>query len=110
MPKLNLKPVQGEMRTSFEPGGVKKQKKILPRITLMGKDIPEMENWDVGKKYTIALEVEMVGIRKGSEYEFESSDDNKTRGTFKIHAAGEVDNDESSEENYARMRSGAARA
>lgn len=109
MAKLNMKPVVGETREVFTgTPGQRKKKKILPRITLMGRDLPDMEDWDVGKKYLVVAELEMIGIRKGSEYEFDSdSDDNKTRGTFKIHQIGTAEED-NFQETYGRVRSAAA--
>jgi len=75
-----------------------------PRVEFSGQDLPEMEKWDVGDKYTLTIEVEMTSIRKGSEW---NDKDKETRGTFKVNAVGVgegkkksnlVDNDE-----YAEM-------
>lgn len=108
---LKLNKVKGEMRRDFESADPKKMKKILPRVTIKGDDLPEIEDWKVGEKYMVVMEVEMVAMRKGKEYEFEPSDDKSTTGTFAIHALGEYEEkEEDSETEYARMRSGAARA
>lgn len=104
-----LRKVKGEMRRDFSSKG-EKMKKILPRITLKGEDLPEMEDWQVGQKYMVTMEVEMVAIRKGQEYEFEPSDDKSTSGTFAIHAVGEAEEEEEDfQTTYGKTRAAAAR-
>ncbi len=56
-----------------------------PRIEFTGQDLPEMGDWDLGKKYTLTVEVEMTSVRKGSEW---NDKDKETRGTFKVTAVG----------------------
>lgn len=56
-----------------------------PRIEFTGQDIPELDDWDVGDKYTLVIEVEMTSMRKGSEW---NDNDKETRATFKVNAVG----------------------
>lgn len=91
--------------------GKSKDVKNCPRITILENDLPAMDNWEIGKKYKLAVEVEFVAYRKGSEYDFEEGSDKKNRGTFKIHAVGELEEKkETFEEEYARRRQNGARA
>lgn len=88
--------------------GKKKQEKVLPRFTVLEDDLPEMDDWEIGKKYKLEIEVEFVAHKKGSEYDFET--DKKNRGTFKIHALGVAkEKEETFEQEYARRRSKAGR-
>lgn len=66
---------------------------FLPSFSLPASKIPEAKNWEVGKKYTMEIEVEMVGTSK-DEY----SEDNKISHRFKITKVGvdEVDDKEMS--------------
>jgi len=38
-----------------------KPEEMKPMLHLCEKDLPDMEDWEVGKKYTLVLETEMVG-------------------------------------------------
>ncbi len=40
----------------------------LGHIDLNEKQLPEAKGWEVGKKYTLTVEVEMTGIRKTHDY------------------------------------------
>jgi hypothetical protein len=55
---------------------VKYEKLPKPRPSLMidSDYLPEIEKWDVGKKYTLTLDVQMTEKSKGSEYEDEKED------------------------------------
>lgn len=107
--KLNK--IKGEERKMYVgEGKPMKTKRILPRITLKGEDLPEMKAWKVGEKYMIVIEAEMVALKQGQEYEFEPSDDKSTTGTFALHGVGVLDEeDEDFETEYARKRSGAGK-
>ena len=49
-----------------------------PTLTLTVKELPELKEWEVGKKYKILIEVEQVGINK-DEY-----GEHGTTGRFKV--------------------------
>ena len=64
-----------------------------PTLTLTVKELPELKEWEVGKKYKILIEVEQVGINK-DEY-----GESGTTGRFKVlkatdYAKYEADEDE----------------
>ena len=61
---------------------------MKPRFDLEGDDLPAIDDWDVGEKYMVVMEVEMISMRKGSEW---GETDNKTRATFRIHQVGEYE-------------------
>lgn len=46
-------------------------KRELPRFTLVASDLKEIKNWIVGKRYNLAVEIEVVGLSKG-EWDFEN--------------------------------------
>lgn len=48
-----------------------------PTFTVTEKDIPAIKEWEVGGKYTLEIEVEMVSHSKGDQYGPESSKANK---------------------------------
>ena len=37
-------------------------------IELNERELPQIKDWHVGKKYTVVLEMEMTGIRKQNDY------------------------------------------
>lgn len=97
-----------DTRKSYVGDGKTKQEKNLPRFTVLEDDLPEMDEWEIGKKYKIEVEVEFVAHKKGSEYDFE--EDKKNRGTFKIHRLGVLkEKEETFEQEYARRRSNAGK-
>lgn len=102
MAKATLKQVSGEKGFSFD-GGNRKEKKILPKISFHGVELPEIEDWEIGKKYRLVVEAELVAVRKGSEYEFED-EDKRTKGTFKVHQVGVEPKDETFAEETVRRR------
>jgi hypothetical protein len=57
----------------------------LPSFSMTEKDLPEIKDWQVGKKYKLQIEVEMVSSSK-NEY-------GKTglEARFKIHKVGTKD-------------------
>ena len=38
--------------------------RMLPSFSLTAKDLPEIKNWSVGKKYKLEIEVEQVSMAK----------------------------------------------
>lgn len=72
-------------RKDFQTGMEVPAPDMRPRIQFTGADLPEMEDWDLGEKYTLMIEVEMVEMRKGSEW---NEKDKETHGTFRVNAVG----------------------
>ena len=106
--KIKMREVQGEKGSYHDSvEGKSKPKKILPKVTFHDTELPEIDDWEVGKKYTIVTEVELVAVRKGNEYDFEK-DDKRTRGTFKIHSVGvEEPEEEDFQTTYGKTRAAA---
>lgn len=50
-----------------------------PEFTLDEKQLPDIKDWEVGKKYNLEIEVEMTGQNKSQH-----DDPNKLKGSFKI--------------------------
>lgn len=64
---------------------------MLPSFSLTEKDLPAIKNWQVGKKYTVIMEVEQVSMSK-DEY-----GKSPLTARFKVHKVGEkklMDEDE----------------
>lgn len=46
--------------------------KYKPTITLFAEDLPEIKNWNVGKKYKFLVEAEMVSVSNDDSYSMEA--------------------------------------
>jgi hypothetical protein len=74
-------------------------KEPKPEFSIGEVDLPEIKNWKVGKKYSLALEVEMVSSSKGDNWDFspvgsgDSEKKPKFRARFKILSASEDEDD-----------------
>lgn len=56
-----MTPIKGESRDEmYEPFDSKKP--MMPTIRLTLKDLPEAKDWEVGKTYTVELELKMTGL------------------------------------------------
>lgn len=53
----------------------------LPSFSLSEKDLPELKDWEVGKKYNLEIEVEQIGKEKNS---YMTDNKNEIMGRFKI--------------------------
>lgn len=82
--------------------------KIYPTFQIDSEDLPELKNCSVGQKYPFVMEVEMMSMRQGKEWQGEGGNDKKIRASFKILKVGIEKED--FEKEYARKRSGAPRA
>lgn len=69
-------------------------KKPRPEFSLTEKDLPEIKEWNVGKKYKITLEVEMVSQSKGEQYAYPEETKKEINGRFKILSAETGESDE----------------
>ncbi len=70
MAKIKVKKIKSDAPVSME---------YYPEFTLDVSQLPEMKDWEVGKKYDLEVQVEMTGMNK-SQYDTE----NKLKGSFKI--------------------------
>jgi len=66
---------------------------LKPTFTLTEKELPEIKDWKVGKKYTITLDVEQVSAEKGDSY-FDEDSSKQLRARFKILKAYCEDEDD----------------
>lgn len=65
-----------------------------PIFTVTEKDLPQIKQWEVGKKYKLDVEVEMVSHSKGDTYSI-GDDNKKHEARLKItRLAAETDKDE----------------
>ncbi len=87
-----------------------KKVKIYPTFRLGDDDLPELKNMEVGKKYTLTIEVEVMSKSQGNEWN-QNEKDKSIRATFKALKVGcdkpkEADKKEPFEMEYARKRNG----
>lgn len=67
-----------------------KEVKYKPHLSLSSKELPQIKTWEVGKKYTLKLEVEMVSQSKGDEFSMMGGDKNQMEGRFKINSVKDL--------------------
>ena len=60
--KAGLKTIQPE-----SPTAEMSKRKYYPSFHISSKELPEVKNWDVGKKYQILLEARQTGKREDEE-------------------------------------------
>lgn len=77
--------------------------KVYPTFRLGDDDLPELKDWEVGKKYVLVMEVEMKSKQQGNEWN-DSSTDKQIRASFKITNVG-VETDDDYESEYANRMS-----
>lgn len=81
----NLHKVKGETFGSEIPA---KEVRILPTFQLTEDDLPDIKDWEVGKKYLLVMEVEEIAMREGSEWQGAEDKEHKMHATFKITKVG----------------------
>lgn len=89
-----------------------KKIKIFPTFRLGDDDLPELKDMEVGKSYTLVMEVEVKSKSQGSEWSEGDTTDKTIRASFKVISVGcEVDDASGAdyETTYAKKRSGAKR-
>lgn len=64
-----------------------KKVKYYPTFRLGDDDLPELKDMDVGKKYTLTIEVEVMSKSQGSEYD-QSDNKKEIKATFKALKVG----------------------
>jgi len=91
-----------------------KKVKVYPTFRLGDDDLPELKKMEVGKKYTLEIEVEVMSKSQGSEWN-QNDKDKSIRATFKALKVGcDMDADDKKpttsgkdfEMEYAKKRSG----
>lgn len=89
-----------------------KKVKIYPTFRLGDDDLPELKTMEVGKKYTLVIEVEVMSKSQGNEWN-QSEKDKSIRATFKALKVGCEDKETKPtkaggdfEMEYAKKRSG----
>lgn len=40
----------------------------IGNLRVSEKDLPQAKDWEVGKKYSVTVELEMMGVRKETDY------------------------------------------
>lgn len=64
-----------------------KKIKVYPTFRLGDDDLPELKTMEVGKKYTLVMEVEVKSKMQGNEWS-EGETDKQIRATFKVMKVG----------------------
>lgn len=72
-----------------------KKVKIYPTFRLGDDDLPELKTMEVGKKYTLVIEVEVMSKSQGNEWN-QNEKDKSIRATFKAMKVG-VESDDAKE-------------
>lgn len=81
---MAMKKVKGEKMEGMSDKPVRR----LPRFTLSEEDLPQIKEWQVGKKYTMEVEVEMTSLQK-DQYDFSMEDEKKKMSaSFKMTKIG----------------------
>lgn len=93
-----------------------KKVKIYPTFRLGDDDLPELKDMEVGKKYTLVMEVEVKSKAQGNEWGGEVEVDKQIRAVFKVMKVGCEEKDAKAkkgtvagktfEMDYAKRRSG----
>lgn len=85
-----------------------KKIKVYPTFRLGDDDLPELKEMEVGKKYTLVMEVEVKSKAQGQEWG--DNDDKQIRASFKVLKVGCEKPKEKAKEpfevEYARKRNG----
>lgn len=65
-----------------------------PSLSLDAKDLPAIKNYKIGQKYTITVEVKVISLSAGDEYDYDGDDSSKiTRGRFRVTKVEEAEED-----------------
>ncbi len=72
-----------------------KKVKVYPTFRLGDDDLPELKTMEVGKKYTLVIEVEVMSKSQGNEWN-QNEKDKSIRATFKAMKVG-VESDDAKE-------------
>ena len=71
-----------------------KKVKIYPTFRLGDDDLPDLKTMEVGKKYKLEMEVEVMSKSQGNEWN-QNEKDKSIRGSFKVLKVGcDMDKDE----------------
>ena len=92
-----MRKVKGEKMEGMDDKPVRR----LPRFSLTQDDLPVLKDWEVGKKYTMEVEVEMTSKEK-DKYDWQSEDEKKVSATFKMVKIGVEPVKEQSKEDFAK--------
>jgi hypothetical protein len=80
--------------------GCEERDSFLPRISLHEADLPEAMDWEVGSKYLLTVEVELVELTQDNT--FGKGDGGERKSVFKVTKVGQ-ETDESYSDQAARM-------
>lgn len=74
---------------SRDPMGAMPRPKPSLRVT--DKDLPDIKNWEVGKKYKVVAHVEMKHHSQGDEYSsYSDANPKEHKATFTVHSIAPV--------------------
>ncbi len=65
--------------------------KPKPSVRVDESDLPEIKNWEVGKKYHVQAHVEMRSHSKGDSYGYDGGKEKKHEATLIIHSLKPID-------------------
>lgn len=69
-----------------------------PSLRVTDKDLPDIKNWEVGKKYKVVAHVEMKHHSQGDEYSsYSNTNPKEHKATFVVHSIKPVKSDGSDE-------------
>lgn len=79
---------------TYKPMTENKPVKIYPTFRLGSEDLPDLKDMEVGKKYRLELEVEVMSKSQGSEWQQDSAKKNVINSTLKVLQVGCCDDAE----------------
>jgi hypothetical protein len=90
----------------YNPKMENKPVKIYPTFRLGSDDLPDLKDMEVGKKYNLELEIEVMSKSQGSEWDQESSKKDVINSTLKVLKVGCCDDMGEKKEDKMSMMSG----
>lgn len=63
-----------------------KPERAKPSVAVTEDDLPEIKDWEVGKKYNVKAKVEMRSHSKGDSYGYDGSGEKKHEARLIIHS------------------------
>lgn len=99
------KQLQKVIPETYGDYSAEKKMKIYPTFRLGDDDLSDLKEMEVGKKYKLMIEVEVMAKSQGSEWN-QSDKKKEINATLKVMKVGLHKEKESFETEYARKRTG----
>jgi hypothetical protein len=84
--------------------------RMLPSFSLREVDLPQVRRWEVGGRYYLIIEVEMLGKNSMKDYEAPESGRDKIEGYFRMNSVKELPPKEANKESKRAFEGAIAKA